>query len=190
MPVERPTERAQAALAEAVRLAADRSNQRVEPEHLLLALLGQREGLIDPLITSAGAGIDAVRAAAEQAVDRCPQVRGGDVQQQLSPAFERVIRRAGQEAERMTDEFISTEHLLLALVIEPSPARDALRAGGVTEDAIRDGLARLRGSMRVTDPNPEGKFQALEQYGRDLTEAARGGASSIRSSAATRRCAG
>ncbi len=176
MPVERPTERAQAALADAVRLAADRSNQRVEPEHLLLALLGQREGLIDPLITSAGAGIDAVRAAAEQAVDRCPQVRGGDVQQQLSPAFERVIRRAGQEAERLTDEFISTEHLLLALVIEPSPARDALRAGGVTEDAIRDGLARLRGSMRVTDPNPEGKFQALEQYGRDLTEAARGGA--------------
>ena len=176
MPVERPTERAQAALADAVRLAADRSNQRVEPEHLLLALLGQREGLIDPLITSAGAGIDAVRAAAEQAVDRCPQVRGGDVQQQLSPAFERVIRRAGQEAERMTDEFISTEHLLLALVIEPSPARDALRAGGVTEDAIRDGLARLRGSMRVTDPNPEGKFQALEQYGRDLTEAARAGA--------------
>ncbi len=176
MPVERPTERAQAALADAVRAAADRSNQRVEPEHLLLALLGQREGLIDPLITSAGARIDAVRMAAEQAVDKCPQVRGGNVEQQLSPAFERVIRRAGQEAERLTDEFISTEHLLLALVIEPSPARDALRAGGVTEEAIREGLAHLRGSMRVTDPHPEGKYQALEQYGRDLTEAARRGA--------------
>jgi len=176
MPVERPTERAQAALADAVRAAADRSNQRVEPEHLLLALLGQREGLIDPLITSAGARIDAVRMAAEQAVDKCPQVRGGNVEQQLSPAFERVIRRAGQEAERLTDEFISTEHLLLALVIEPSPARDALRAGGVTEEAIREGLAHLRGSMRVTDPHPEGKYQALEQYGRDLTEAARSGA--------------
>jgi ATP-dependent Clp protease ATP-binding subunit ClpB len=176
MPVERPTERAQAALADAVRTAADRSNQRVEPEHLLLALLGQREGLIDPLITSAGARIEAVRTAAQQAVDKCPQVRGGNVEQQLSPAFERVIRRAGQEAERLTDEFISTEHLLLALLIEPSPAREALRAGGVSEEAIREGLAHLRGSMRVTDPHPEGKYQALEQYGRDLTEAARAGA--------------
>jgi len=167
MPVERPTERAQAALAEAVRLAADRSNQRVDPEHLLLALLGQREGLIDPLITSAGAGIDAVRAAAEQAVDRCPQVRGGDMQQQLSPAFERVIRRAGQEAERMTDEFISTEHLLLALVIEPSPARDALRAGGVTEDAIRDGLARLRG--RCASPIRTPKASSRRSSSTDAT---------------------
>jgi len=176
MPVERPTERAQAALADAVRFAADRSHQRVEPEHLLLALLGQREGLIDPLITSAGAGIDAVRAAAEQAVDRCPQVRGENVEQRLSPTFDRVIRRAGQEAERLSDEFISTEHLLLALVIERSAARDALVSGGVTEDAIRSGLAHLRGSMRVTDLHPEGKYQALEQYGRDLTEAARDGA--------------
>ncbi len=176
MAVERPTERAQAALADAVRFAAERDNQRVEPEHLLVALLGQREGLIDPLITSAGASVDAVRTGAEQAVARCPQVRGGNVEQRMSPAFERVVRRAGQEAERLTDEFISTEHLLLALVIEPSKARDALRAGGVTEDAIREGLTHLRGAMRVTDPNPEGKYQALEQYGRDLTDAARSGA--------------
>ena len=175
MAVERPTERAQAALADAVRFAADRDNQLVEPEHLLVALMGQREGLIDPLITSAGASVDAVRTAAEQAVGRCPQVRGGNVEQRMSPAFERVVRRAGREAERLTDEFISTEHLLLALVVEPSPARDALRAGGVSEDAVRSGLTHLRGSMRVTDPNPEGKFQALEQYGRDLTEAARNG---------------
>jgi ATP-dependent Clp protease ATP-binding subunit ClpB len=176
MAVERPTERAQAALADAVRLAAEHDNQLVEPEHLLLGLLGQPEGLIDPLITSAGASIDAVRAGARQAVGRCPQVRGGNVEQRMSPAFERVVRRAGREAERLTDEFISTEHLLLSLVIEPSAAREALTAGGVTEDAIRDGLTHLRGSMRVTDPNPEGKYQALEQYGRDLTDAARAGA--------------
>ena len=175
MAVERPTERAQAALADAVRFAAEREHQLVEPQHLLLALLGQRDGLIDPLITSAGASVDVVRSGTEQAVARCPQVRGGNVEQRLSPAFERVVRRAGQEAERLTDEFISTEHLLLALVIEPSPARDALRAGGVTEEAIRNGLTHLRGSMRVTDPNPEGKYQALEQYGRDLTDAARDG---------------
>ena len=175
MAVERPTERAQAALADAVRFAAERENQLVEPQHLLLALLGQADGLIDPLITSAGASIEVVRSGTEQAVARCPQVRGGNVEQRLSPVFERVVRRAGQEAERLTDEFISTEHLLLALVIEPSPAGDALRSGGVTEDAIRSGLTHLRGSMRVTDPNPEGKYQALEQYGRDLTDAARDG---------------
>jgi len=175
MPVEQLTQRAQAALADAVRIAHEHSHQQVVPEHLLIAVLGQPEGLINPLISGAGAQVDAIRRAAQLALSKRPEVHGGSNDQQLSGDVQKVIRRAGQEAERMNDEFISTEHFLLALMIEPSPARDALALGGLTEAIIRDGVTHLRGGMRVTDPHPESKFQALAQYGRDLTDAARDG---------------
>jgi ATP-dependent Clp protease ATP-binding subunit ClpB len=173
--VDKPTERAQEALAGAVRLAEDHGNQLVEPEHLLLALLAGREGIVEPLLEKAGASRDAIATAGVRAAGRRPTVRGGNVEQQLSPAFRRVVRRAGDEAERMGDEYISTEHLLMALLAEPSPARDALVEGGLNQERLLAALQQVRGAARVTDPNPEGKYQALEQYGRDLTEAARGG---------------
>ncbi len=175
MAVDKPTERAQEALAGAVRQAQDRNNQLVEPEHLLLALLAQREGIVGPLLEKAGAGIDAIGAAVEREVAKRPQVRGAEGNEQLSPAFRRVLRRAGDEAERMGDEYLSTEHLVIALLNEPSPARDALVQGGLTQERLLAALQQVRGAARVTDPNPEGKYQALEQYGRDLTEAARAG---------------
>ncbi len=108
------------------------------------------------------------------AVERLPVVRGAS-QQHISQALRDVLKRAGREAERLGDEYISTEHLLVALVGEPSPARDALAAAGVTHDALLEAMQAVRGSHRVTDPNPEAKYQSLEQYGRDLTDAARQG---------------
>jgi len=175
MAVDRPTEKAQEAMAGALRHAQERDNPQIEPEHLLLALLEQREGIVEPLLERAGAAPAVVRARVEEAVARRPQARGGDLDQRPSAAFARVIRRAGQEAERLGDEFISTEHLLLGLLQEATPARDALTAAGLTPEGLLGALQAIRGSARVTDPNPEGKYQALEQYGRDLTEAARGG---------------
>jgi ATP-dependent Clp protease ATP-binding subunit ClpB len=175
MAVDTPTEKAQEAIAASARLAGDRGNQAVEPEHLLLALLDAREGVVEPVLQRAGADLPAVRAAAIAAIERRAQVSGAAAGAQLSNPSRQVLRRAGQEAERLNDEYISTEHLLLALLEEPSPAREALRSGGVTRDGLLGALQSVRGSARVTDPNPEGKYQALEQYGRDLTEAAERG---------------
>jgi ATP-dependent Clp protease ATP-binding subunit ClpB len=176
MAVDRPTERAQQAIAESARLAGDRGNQVVEPEHLLLALTEAREGVVEPVLQRAGADLAALRAATTAAIERRPQVSGAAAGAELSNAYRAVLRRAGQEAEGLSDEYISTEHLLLALLDEPSPAREAMRASGVTRDGLLGALQSVRGSARVTDPNPEDKYQALEQYGRDLTEAAEQGA--------------
>jgi ATP-dependent Clp protease ATP-binding subunit ClpB len=174
MAVDQPTVRAQEALAAAAALAEERGHQAMEPEHLLLALLDAREGVVVPVLERAGADLAALRAATVAALERRPVVRGA-TQQHVSPAFRDVLKRAGREAERLRDEFISTEHLLLGLMGEPSPARDALAGAGVTPDGLLAALQEVRGSHRVTDPNPEEKYQALERYGRDLTDLARRG---------------
>ncbi len=122
MAVDKPTEKAQEAIAESARLAGDRGNQAVEPEHLLLALLDAREGVVEPVLQRAGADLPGLRAATVAAIDRRAQVSGAAAGAQVSNPFRQVLRRAGQEAERLDDEYISTEHLLLALLEEPSPA--------------------------------------------------------------------
>jgi ATP-dependent Clp protease ATP-binding subunit ClpB len=144
----------------------------VEPEHLLLALLDQPEGVVQPIVERAGANPAALRAAAHAAVEARPTVSGANVTVEFSPAFKAVIRRAGQEAEALTDEYISTEHLLLALVDGAGIATQAMNDAGVTRASLMDALKQVRGSARVTDPNPEEKYQSLEKYGRDLTVAA------------------
>jgi ATP-dependent Clp protease ATP-binding subunit ClpB len=175
MAVDKPTERAQEAIAASATIAGEHGNPVVEPDHLLQALLDAREGVVEPVLQRAGADMAGLRAATEAAIGRHPQVSGSPTGAQLSGPYRAVLRRAGQEAEGMDDQFISTEHLLLALVEEVSPARDALRGNGVTRASLLTALKAVRGSARVTDPNPEDKYQALEQYGRDLTEAAESG---------------
>jgi len=172
--VDQYTVRAQEAIAAAQALAQEREQQIIEPAHLLVALLNAREGIVSPLLERAGADVTALRAEALAAVERLPVVRGAS-QQHISQSMRDVLKRAGRDAERLNDEYISTEHLLLGLVGEPSPARDALAAAGVTHDALLAAMQSVRGSHRVTDPNPEAKYQSLEQYGRDLTDAARRG---------------
>ena len=172
MPVDKPTERAAEALGAAQALAETRGNQLVEPEHLLLALLDQPEGVVQPIVERAGADPATLRAAAQAAVEARPTVSGAQVSVEFSPAFKAVVRSAGQEAEALTDEYISTEHLLLALVGDTGPAKQAMDANGVSRESLMTALREVRGSARVTDPNPEEKYQALEKYGRDLTVAA------------------
>ncbi len=154
------TVKSQEAIAAAQEMARRNGNPEIAPEHLTLALLDQE--LPRTLVERAGASAAELRAQAEAALAQKPSVQGGQQQPGVSTAFSKVLDRAEQEMRRLEDEFVSTEHLLLALDVVP---RDALEAA----------LREVRGSQRVTSQNPEGSYQALEKFGRDLTEAAESG---------------
>ncbi|HXG02001.1 MAG TPA: ATP-dependent chaperone ClpB [Candidatus Binatia bacterium] len=169
------TVKAQEAVQAAQSLADQQSHQAIEPEHLLLALLQQREGVVGPVLAKLGARPEAIQRAVEQELQRLPRVRGGG-QQYVGERLRAVFEQAQQEAERLRDEYVSTEHLLVALAQERDGAAGrVLAAHGVTADAIYRALVEIRGSQRVTDPNPEEKYQALQRYSRDLTDLARKG---------------
>src|SRR5487761_616916 len=166
MRFDRLTEKAQEALQGAAELARDHGQQAVEPEHLLLALVREEEGVARTLLERSGASVQALEPALESAVQQFPKVSGGG-QPYLSPALNKALEQAATEAERLKDEYISTEHLLLALAAT-KPLKDA----GANHDALLKSLKQIRGNQRVTDPNPESKYQVLEKYGRDLTKLA------------------
>src|SRR6202790_4093265 len=166
MKLDKFTERAQEALQGAAELARERGQQAVEPEHLLLALVREEEGVARTLLERAGASVPALQPALVSAVERFPKVSGSG-QPYLSPALNKALEQAENEAERLKDEYISTEHLLLALT-----DTKALKDAGATHDALLKALRQIRGNQRVTDQNPESKYQALEKYGRDLTKPA------------------
>jgi ATP-dependent Clp protease ATP-binding subunit ClpB len=170
------TVKAQDAVQVATNLASDNGNPELQPTHLLLALLQDKEGIATPVLQKAGANPDAVRARLEKALATFPKVSGDSTQAQPSKAFLKVVEQAFQEAANFKDEYVSTEHLLLAISQQKNdPAQMALAAEGATHDAILRALTTVRGTQRVTDQNPEAKFQALERYARDLTELARRG---------------
>ena len=169
MRLDRFTEKAQEGLQAAAREAQERGQQAIEPEHVLLALLRQQDGLARPLLEAAGASIPGLEAALVSRVERLPRVSGG-TQPYLSSELIRTLDQAEKEAEQLKDEYVSTEHILLAASEHPQ-----LKAAGVTRDSLFQALRRVRGSQRVTDQNPESKYQALEKYGRDLTALAAGG---------------
>ena len=169
MKQERFTEKALEALQEAAELARATQNQAVEPEHLLLALIRQDEGVARTLLERAGASIQALQPALVSTVERFPKV-SGDVRPYLSEALTRHLEQAEREAESLKDEYISTEHLVLALT-DLKVMKDA----GVSHESLLLALRSVRGNQRVTDPNPESKYQALEKYGRDLTKLAKDG---------------
>src|ERR1700676_2506847 len=169
MKLDKFTERAQEALQGAAELARERGQQAVEPEHLLLALVREEEGVARTLLERAGASVPALQPALVSAVERFPKVSGSG-QPYLSPALNKALEQAENEAERLKDEYISTEHLLLALA-----DNKVLKDAGATHDALLKALRQIRGSQRVTDQNPESKYQALEKYGRDLTTLAQQG---------------
>ncbi len=154
--------------------AAKRHHQHIEVEHLLLALLEQTDGVVLPLLKKLGADPGRIKSDIEEALNRLPKVEGL-VQTYLSPRLGRLFERAEQEAERLKDEYVSTEHLLIAAADGDGAARDILARHGVTKDNIFTVLVDIRGSQRVTDQNPEDKYQALARYGRDLTDMARRG---------------
>jgi ATP-dependent Clp protease ATP-binding subunit ClpB len=150
-------------------------NQQLEPLHLLLALLEQSDGIVPAILERLGVTPSSVSQETEKALDRLPKV-GGTADHYLSPALKEVLEQATKETEPFKDEFVSTEHLLLALAKKKSDAAGLILARlGVSHDAILKALVAIRGSQRVTDQNPEAKYQALERYARDLTELARRG---------------
>jgi len=170
------TTRSQEALSEAVRRAATAGHTEVQPAHLLLALLGQDDGTARPLSTAVGADPAALTRAAEAELAALPAVSGATVGGPgLSRATYAALTAAQTQATALRDEFVSTEHLLIALAQGAGPLAEVLRGAGVSDDAVRAALPGVRGSARVTSPDPEGTFDALMKYGVDLTQAARDG---------------
>jgi ATP-dependent Clp protease ATP-binding subunit ClpB len=176
MNLNRYTEKAQEALVEAQRLAGRKGHPQIEPEHVLLTLVGQRDGIVPEVLRKMSIDPAGLGAALDAELAKLPQARGG-AEPGLSPRLRAIIDAAEAEAERLKDDYVSTEHLLIAIASEPgrAAATRLLRERGVTPDSALAALATVRGSQRVTDQTPEGKYQALERYGRDLTDAARRG---------------
>jgi ATP-dependent Clp protease ATP-binding subunit ClpB len=177
MDIEKFTLKAQEALQEAKSIAERKHHQQIDVEHLLLALLRQKEGIVIPILQKLGANPDLIGSQIEDELNRLPQVTGGGAEQvYLSGRVNEIFNMAWKEAQRLTDEYLSTEHLLIAIADEKQGvAYQILRRSGVTKDAIFRVLQEIRGSQRVTDQNPEDKYQALKRYSRDLTEEARKG---------------
>ncbi|HVP51355.1 MAG TPA: ATP-dependent chaperone ClpB [Terriglobales bacterium] len=171
------TIKAQEAIQAANDLASQHGNPELQPVHVLAALLEDREGIVGPVLERIGADGQAILAAARAQIERLPKVSGGGATQvSLSAAVSRVFDQAFKQAENFKDEYVSTEHLLLAIAqAKGDPAQALLMQQGATHDAILKALTSVRGTQRVTDQNPEAKYQALERYGRDLTELARRG---------------
>src|SRR5918996_6166601 len=170
MQADRFTLKSQEALAAAQRLAGARRNPEVAPAHLLVVLLEQEGGIVVPVLRRAGADPERVRRRANEALDALPKVTGDATSAPaLGSSLIELLNRADEEARGMGDEYVSTEHLLLALAADPKV--DA----GATRDQLADAVQAVRGPHRVTDQNPEDKYQALEKFGRDLTQAAEDG---------------
>jgi ATP-dependent Clp protease ATP-binding subunit ClpB len=169
------TVKAQEALQATQEVASRHGNQQMEPVHLLLALVEQTEGIVPAILSRLGVATAAVATEAERSIEGLPKVEGTS-DFYLSPALKQVLDDAAKETEQFKDEYVSTEHLLLSLTKRSSdPAARILNRLGVTHDAILKALVSVRGSQRVTDQNPESKFQALERFARDLTDLARRG---------------
>ncbi len=177
MDLNKLTMKSQAALQEAHQQATVRQHQLIEPEHVLFALLGDPEGVVFPLLHHVGANPAQLRARVDDVLGAMPKVYAQGVEVRISPATGRLLEAAATEAEALTDEYISTEHLLLAMLATGgTKTADVLLEAGLTRDAVLAALAEVRGRQRVTSPTPEDTFQSLEKYGRDLTEIARAGA--------------
>src|SRR6186713_1897160 len=176
MNLNKYTEKAQEAVLTAQELASRGQNAELTPEHLLLALVQQRDGIVPAVLGKMNIDPVRVQSAAEQLLTRLPRAQGGSAPGP-SARFRAVAEAAEKIAERMKDEFTSTEHLFLAIASEHNraPAAEALGRLGINPDTVLQALTSVRGSQRVTDQTPEGKYQALERYGRDLTAVARKG---------------
>jgi ATP-dependent Clp protease ATP-binding subunit ClpB len=170
------TVKSQEAMQQAQQHAAELGNPEIQPAHLLLALVEDREGVIPAVLSKIGVPIERLESDLHQVEEKLPRVSGAAAQPGLSAALNQAVEQAFRDAANFKDEYISTEHLLLGIAGQKGDAaREALVAMGATHEAILKALTAVRGSQRVTDQNPENKFQALEKYAKDLTELARRG---------------
>jgi ATP-dependent Clp protease ATP-binding subunit ClpB len=174
MNINKYTEKAQEAILAAQQLAEREGHAEILPEHLLLTLLEQKEGIVPEIVRKMNPDPEALAAAVRTELNRLPRAHGG-TQIGLSARLRQVTTTAEQDAERLKDDYVSTEHLFVAIAAEGgrSPSTRLLQQRGITKDTILQAMTSVRGSQRVTSQNPEATYQALERYGRDLTELAR-----------------
>lgn len=174
MRFDRFTIRGQEAVQEAISVAEKAQNQQVEPEHVLAAMLEQKEGVVRPILGKIGANVQTIQSELQASLEKFPKVSGG--QQYFSSRTNTIFQDVQKEAEKMEDEYISTEHLLLAIASEKDgDAGRIMRSNGVTREDLEKVITDMRGGSRITDQNAEENFQALEKYAQDLTELARKG---------------
>lgn len=169
------TIKSQEALAVAQQLAHEYGQTQIEPEHLFTAAVRDPDGTVPAIIQKIGCNLNALRRYATQTIERLPKVSGGNGQVYLSPRTNKILNEAAMEASKLKDEYISTEHLLMAISEEDSVLGNYLRSNGIKRDSIYRALKDIRGAQRVTDQNPEATYQALSKYGRNLNELARRG---------------
>ena len=170
---EKMTVKAQEAVQSAQEVAAQHENQQIEPMHLLAALVAQTDGVVSPLLARLGIRTEALTQQIERELGRLPKVQGF-AQQHMGRSLNDVLEQAFKEADSFKDEFVSTEHLFLAIAKrDRDPAGQLLKGQGASHEAILQALAGVRGNQRVTSQNPEATYAALEKYARDLTELAR-----------------
>src|SRR5882762_4859856 len=169
------TVKAQEAVQRASELASEHGNPELMPVHLLAALMEDKAGIVPPILEKIGIGPQAVLSDLHRELEKLPKVSGEAAQPTISNAANKLLDQAFKEASNFKDEYVSTEHLLLAATHLKDAAQQILKSHGATYDAILKALTVVRGSQKVTDPNPEAKFQALERYAKDLTELARRG---------------
>src|ERR1041385_2041838 len=172
------TIKAQEAIQQANEIAGQHGNPEMLPLHLLAALLHDSEGIVVPVLAKLGVNAATLQSQIMERIDRLPKVSGAAAQPHLSAAMSKILDQAFKEADTFKDEYVSTEHLMLAMTADKDKANEArplLVGAGAEYDAILKELPSVRGSQRVTDQNPEGKYQALSRYAKDLTELARRG---------------
>jgi ATP-dependent Clp protease ATP-binding subunit ClpB len=177
MRLDRLTVKSQEAMQEAQSLAQKKGNQQLDVEHLLLAILSEDEGIGTQILNRIGVDIGALKADLDKDIDKFPKVSGASPMGQLyvAPRLKAVLEKSFEEAQHLTDEFISVEHLLIAIFNDSGPATQSLNRHGATRANVLTAMQEIRGVHRVTDPNPEEKYQALKRYGKDLTDLARRG---------------
>jgi ATP-dependent Clp protease ATP-binding subunit ClpB len=170
------TVKGQEAVQRASELASEHGNPELLPLHMVAALAEDREGIVPPVLEKIGIGVQSILNDLYKEMDRLPKVSGGAAQPTMSQALNQLLDRAFKEADNFKDEYVSTEHLLLAATeLKRDAAQEILARHGANHDAILRALTAVRGSQKVTDQNPEAKYQALERYAKDLTELARRG---------------
>jgi ATP-dependent Clp protease ATP-binding subunit ClpB len=173
MNLEKFTIKAQEALEAASAIAQKEDHPQLETEHLLLALLRQQDGIVPPVIEKIGGDVFKLAADAEVLIRALPKVYGEAAQLHFSSVASKILAKAEAEAEALKDAFVSTEHILIAMSAGEGRVAELLKKAGVTKNAILGALKQVRGNQRVTDQNPDGKYQVLERYCRDLTALAR-----------------
>jgi ATP-dependent Clp protease ATP-binding subunit ClpB len=175
MQIDKFTIRAQELLSQAQRIVSENGHQAIDDIHLMSAMLEQKEGIIIPILKKLEVNIDDFSNKINDAIKKQPKVAGQTAQLYISPELNNILNNAFSEAVELKDEYVSSEHILISLARSGGKVGRLLKEYGVTKDRIYQILVNIRGSQRITDQNPEDKYQALERFGKDITELARKG---------------